>query len=903
MISEAAVFFNEAAVLLFNCMSTKDKKVTVDENGVVETPLMKQYNGIKVKYPDALLLFRVGDFYETFGEDAIRASQILGITLTKRKNGAAAYIELAGFPHHSLDTYLPKLVKAGNRVAICDQLEDPKLTKKIVKRGITELVTPGVSYNDKTIDSSSNNFVAAIAFGGTPANPQNAGVAFLDISTGEFVTAQGSIDYIDKLIQSFRPNEVLYQKQFDKAFKETFQDRFYTFRLDDWVFTKEFGEEILTKHFGTKSLKGFGIEELGLGIIASGAVMHYLAETQHDKVAHIATLGRIEEDRYVWLDKFTIRNLELIGSANENAKTLIDVIDDTSSPMGGRLLRRWLLLPLKDVNLIEQRLSVVDFLQKSNTVLDALTHELKQVGDLERLISKVAVGRINPRELQQIRRALEAIVPIRDYCLTSKNKELEAIGNQLNPCIDITDRIAKEIHSDPPIALNKGDVIADGVNAELDDLRQLAYKGKDYLLQIQQREAERTQIPSLKVAYNNVFGYYLEVRNTHKDKVPNDWIRKQTLTQAERYITEELKEYESKILGAEEKIDSIQLRLFNELVAAVMEYTSAIQLNAQLLARLDCLMSFAKVAIKHNYVKPRVNDSKVLKILNGRHPVIEQSLAAGDEYVSNDIYLDNDQQQIMMITGPNMSGKSAVLRQTALIVILAQMGSFVPASSADIGIIDKVFTRVGASDNISSGESTFMVEMNETASILNNLSDRSLILLDEIGRGTSTYDGISIAWSIAEFIHEHPKHRGKTLFATHYHELNEMEGIFKRIKNFNVSVKEVGQKIIFLRKLVQGGSNHSFGIHVAKLAGMPVKVIERAKDVLQQLEKSHSREGLNGAMEKVAADASMQLSFFQLDDPMLEQIREEIINIDINTLTPVEALMKLNEIKRLLSGK
>jgi DNA mismatch repair protein MutS len=904
MISEAAVFFNEAAVLLFNPVSTNEEHIeSTPSNGIVETPLMKQYNSIKVKYPDALLLFRVGDFYETFGEDAVRASRILGITLTKRKNGAAAYVELAGFPHHSLDTYLPKLVKAGNRVAICDQLEDPKFTKKIVKRGITELVTPGVSYNDKTIDAARNNFLAAVSFGGTPNAPQQAGVAFLDITTGEFVTAQGSIEYVDKLIQSFRPNEVLYQKQFDQAFKSAFGDRFYTFRLDEWVFTKEFGVEILTKHFGTKSLKGFGIEELPLGIVASGAVLHYLAETQHDKVAHIATLGRIEEDRYVWLDKFTIRNLELIGSANENAKTLIDIIDETTSPMGGRLLRRWLLLPLKEINLIEQRLSVVDHLHRHQELLDQLTSELKQVGDLERLISKVAVGRINPREVQQIRRALEAIQPIKDWCVQSDNKELAALGHQLNACNDISERIAREIHSDPPIALNKGQVIADGVNADLDELRTLAFSGKEVLLQIQHREAERTEIPSLKISYNNVFGYYLEVRNTHKDKVPKDWIRKQTLTQAERYITEELKEYETKILGAEEKIGSIELRLFNELVAAIMEYTSSIQLNAQLLARIDCMMSFAKVATKYNYVKPSVNDSKVIKILNGRHPVIERSLPTGEEYVSNDIYLDNDTQQIMMITGPNMSGKSAVLRQTALIVLLAQVGAFVPASAADIGIVDKIFTRVGASDNISSGESTFMVEMNETASILNNLSDRSLILLDEIGRGTSTYDGISIAWSIAEYIHEHPKAKGKTLFATHYHELNEMEGIFKRIRNFNVSVKEVGQKIIFLRKLAQGGSNHSFGIHVAKLAGMPSKVVERSKEVLAQLEKSHSKENLTGAIERVANDASMQLSFFQLDDPMLEQIREEILHLDINTLTPVEALMKLNEIKRLLSGK
>ena len=881
-------------------MKQENEHISAVNDGVVETPLMKQYNGIKARYPDALLLFRVGDFYETFGEDAIRASKILGITLTKRKNGAAAYVELAGFPHHSLDTYLPKLVKAGNRVAICDQLEDPKLTKKIVKRGITELVTPGVSYNDKTIDASSNNFVAAVAFTGNNNAPGNAGVAFLDISTGEFLAAQGSVEYVDKLIQSFRPNEVLYQKQFDQTFKNTIGDRFYTFRLDEWVFTKEFAEEILTKHFGTKSLKGFGVEELNLGVMAAGAIMHYLAETQHDKVAHISTLGRIEEDRYVWLDKFTIRNLELVSSVHENAKTLVDILDETVSPMGGRLLRRWILLPLKEVSLIEQRLAVVDYFNHHSEVLENLSTELKHIGDLERLISKVAVGRINPREVQQIRRALDAIAPIKEMCLQSKNQELVAIGNQLNPCEDIANRIRREIHHDPPIAMNKGQVIAEGVDAELDELRNLAFKGKDYLLQIQQREAERTEIPSLKISYNNVFGYYLEVRNTHKDKVPADWIRKQTLTQAERYITEELKEYETKILGAEEKIGSIEFRIFNELVAAIMEYTSSIQLNAQLLARVDCLMSFAKVAVKYNYVKPSVNDSKMLKILNGRHPVIERSLPAGEEYVSNDIYLDNETQQIMMITGPNMSGKSAVLRQTALITLMAQVGSFVPASSADIGIVDKIFTRVGASDNISSGESTFMVEMNETASILNNLSDRSLILLDEIGRGTSTYDGISIAWSIAEFVHEHPRYKAKTLFATHYHELNEMEGIFKRIRNFNVSVKEVGQRIIFLRKLAQGGSNHSFGIHVAKLAGMPSKVVDRAKEVLVQLEKSHSKENLNGNIKQVAQDAAVQLSFFQLDDPLLEQIRDEIIHLDINTLTPVEALMKLNEIKRLL---
>lgn len=879
-------------------MKEQEEYHSVAQDGVVETPLMKQYNGIKAKYPDALLLFRVGDFYETFGEDAVRASKILGITLTKRKNGAAAYVELAGFPYHSLDTYLPKLVKAGNRVAICDQLEDPKLTKKIVKRGITELVTPGVSYNDKTIDAVNNNFVACIAFGPS----EKAGVAFLDISTGEFLLAQGSHDYVDKLIQSFRPNEVLYQKQHDALFKQRFNDRFYTFRLDEWVFTSTFAEEILNKHFGTKSLKGFGVDELQLGVIAAGAIMHYLAETQHDKVAHIATLGRIEEDRYVWLDKFTIRNLELVSSVHENAKTLVDILDDTITPMGSRLLRRWILLPLKEVALIDQRLSVVDYLLHHQELATEISAELKHIGDLERLISKVAVGRVNPRELQQIRRALQAIEPLKKNGLSSSNSELAAIAQQLNPCKEISDRIAREIQSDPPMALNKGQVIADGVNAELDELRQLAFSGKDFLQKIQEREAERTGIPSLKISYNNVFGYYLEVRNTHKDKVPSDWIRKQTLTQAERYITEELKEYETKILGAEEKISSIELRIFNELVAAVMEFTASIQLNAQLLGKLDCLVSFASVAQKYNYVKPCVNDSHVIKIIAGRHPVIERSLPLGEEYVSNDIYLDNDSQQIMMITGPNMSGKSAVLRQTALIVLMAQVGSFVPASAADIGIVDKVFTRVGASDNISSGESTFMVEMNETASILNNLSDRSLILLDEIGRGTSTYDGISIAWSIAEFIHEHPKHKAKTLFATHYHELNEMEGLYKRIRNFNVSVKEVGQKIIFLRKLAQGGSNHSFGIHVAKLAGMPSKVVDRAKEVLVQLEKSHSRENLQGNMKQVAQDTAVQLSFFQLDDPLLAQIRDEITHIDINTLTPVEALMKLNEIKRLIKG-
>jgi DNA mismatch repair protein MutS len=883
-------------------MSKSGAMLEEKENAaVVETPLMKQYNTIKAKYPDALLLFRVGDFYETFGEDAIRASHILGIVLTKRKNGSAAYIELAGFPHHSLDTYLPKLVRAGNRVAICDQLEDPKLTKKIVKRGITELVTPGVSYNDKTIETRSNNFLAAVVIQGN-----HSGVSFLDISTGEFLTAQGSHEYVDKLLQSFKPNEVLYQKQFDKVFKETFGDKFYTFRLDDWVFTKDFGTEILNKHFETKSLKGFGIEELELGIIAAGAVLHYLAETQHDKVAHISTISRIEEDKYVWLDRFTIRNLELVSSPNDNATTLLRILDHTVTPMGSRLLRRWLLLPLKEIAQIEKRHSCVNHFTHNAEDLEKMIGELKHIGDLERLISKVAVGRISPRELQHVRKALDTITPIKIFCENSKNESLKLLGAQLNACAPVRDRIQKELHPDAPIALNKGSVIADGVNAELDELRQLAFNGKDYLQKVQEREIERTGIASLRISFNNVFGYYLEVRNTHKDKVPSDWIRKQTLTQAERYITEELKVYEEKILGAEGKIASIELRLFNELVLAVADFTGAIQLNAQMIAQLDVLMSLAKVALRNGYVKPTVNESKALKILDGRHPVIEQSLKPGDEYVSNDIYLDNDTQQVMMITGPNMSGKSAVLRQTALIVLMAQMGGFVPAKAADIGIIDKIFTRVGASDNISSGESTFMVEMNETASILNNLSDRSLVLLDEIGRGTSTYDGVSIAWAIAEYIHENQKAKAKTLFATHYHELNEMTQSFPRVKNYNVSVKEVGNKVIFLRKLAQGGSNHSFGIHVARMAGMPVKVVERAKDILVHLEKSHSGEGLNSGKTEVARAAkestASQLSFFQLDDPSLSQIKEEIMNLDLNTITPIEALMKLNEIRKIVGG-
>ncbi len=862
---------------------------------------MKQYNSIKVKYPDALLLFRVGDFYETFGEDAVKAARILGIVLTKRKNGAAAYVELAGFPHHSLDTYLPKLVRAGNRVAICDQLEDPKLTKTIVKRGVTELVTPGVSYNEKTLDTQSNTFLAAVT-----CKENTWGVAFLDISTGEFLTAQGNREYIDKLLQSFRPSEVLYQKNTDAQFKEAFGDRFFTFRLDDWVFTHEFGSELLNKHFETRSLKGFGVEDLKVGVIAAGAVLHYLSETQHDRVDHIRSLSRIEEDQYVWLDRFTIRNLELVSSGNENATTLLHVLDQTVTPMGSRLMRRWLLLPLKDEARIARRHAVVAHFTSYQESLEHWQSELKNIGDLERLISKVAVGRIAPREVHHIRRALDCIAPLKMFLEGSGHAELAHLGAQLNACDTVRERIARELHAEAPMAVNKGNVIADGVNAELDEYRRLVFHGKDHLQKIQDRESERTGIPSLKISFNNVFGYYLEVRNTHKDKVPSDWIRKQTLTQAERYITEELKDYEGKILGAEEKMSSIELRLFNELVAAIAEFTAAIQTNAQIIGQLDVLMSLARVALRNGYVRPAINATTAIKIVEGRHPVIELALPAGESYVSNDVYLDNDAQQIMMITGPNMSGKSAVLRQTALIVIMAQMGGFVPARAADIGIVDKIFTRVGASDNISSGESTFMVEMNETASILNNLSDRSLVLLDEIGRGTSTYDGVSIAWAIAEYLHEFPKAKAKTLFATHYHELNDMCTSFSRIHNFNVSVKEVGNKVIFLRKLQQGGTNHSFGIHVARMAGMPVKVVERAKEILKHLENTHGYDDAKRSASIASTkseSAPAQLSFFQLDDPSLAQIREEILNIDINNLTPVEALMKLNEIRKIVGGK
>ncbi|MFL5766195.1 MAG: DNA mismatch repair protein MutS [Bacteroidia bacterium] len=871
-----------------------------------ETPLMKQYNAIKAKYPDALLLFRVGDFYETFGSDAVKAANILGIVLTKRANGYASTIELAGFPHHSLDTYLPKLVRAGQRVAVCDQLEDPKMTKTIVKRGVTELVTPGVSYNDKVLDHKNNNFLASVFLG-----DRISGVSFLDVSTGEYLMAQGSVEYVDKLLQGFRPKEVLYQKNKKKLFLETFGDKFYSYGLDDWAFTPEFGTEILLKHFGTTSLKGFGIGEMQQGIIAAGAALHYLADTAHDKVKHISTISRIEEEKYVWLDRFTIRNLELFGSHNDNARTLIDVIDQTISPMGSRMLKRWLALPLKDKAPIDERLDIVAQLLAAPELMSVLAENLELIGDLERIISKVATGRISPKEIVQLKRALSALAPIKAACEASGNKALQKTGAQLDPCKEVVDRIEKEITIDPPYLIAKGNVIAEGVNAELDDLRKISGSGKDFLLQIQLREGERTGISSLKVAFNNVFGYYLEVTNTHKDKVPTDWMRKQTLTNAERYITPELKEYEEKILGAEEKILALETKLFGDLVLELMEYIPVIQRNASLIGKIDCLLSFATIAHKNNYTRPHIFENDIIDIKEGRHPVIEKQLPAGEEYITNDVYLDNSQQQIIMITGPNMSGKSALLRQTALIVLMAQMGSFVPAKHANLGLVDKIFTRVGASDNISSGESTFMVEMNETASILNNLSDRSLILLDEIGRGTSTYDGISIAWAIAEYIHEHPGAKAKTLFATHYHELNEMTNVLPRIRNFNVSVKEAGNKILFMRKLVAGGSEHSFGIHVAKMAGMPRKVLDRANEVLAELESERDK-GAQSSKSKAknskfkaqssSKENEMQLSFFQLDDPVLENIKEELQKTDINTLTPVEALMKLNEIKKMIGG-
>ena len=871
----------------------KKSAVTPDKTPK-ETPLMKQYNEIKNKYPDACLLFRVGDFYETFGEDAVRAAQILGITLTKRGAGSETETALAGFPHHSINTYLPKLVKAGLRVAICDQLEDPKMTKTIVKRGVTELVTPGVSMNDEVLQSKSNNFLAAVHFG-----KKSLGVSFLDVSTGEFLVSQGNEEYIDKLLQNFRPSEILIPKQYKNQFHSVFGDDFHTFFLEDWVYKEDFALESLTKHFQTNSLKGFGVEELTEGLIASGAILYYLSETQHNKIQHITNIQRIAEDAYVWMDKFTIRNLELYHSYNPNAVTLLDVIDKTLSPMGARLLKRWLALPLKDIAKIRSRHEVISYLKSNPEVLQQIQYQIKQISDLERLISKVATGKISPREVNFLKDSLDAIIPIKTLALASENEALRIIGDSLHACELLREKIKTTIQQDAPVSVNKGNAIAVGVHAELDELRAISSTGKGYLDELEQRESIASGIPSLKVSFNNVFGYYIEVRNTHKDKVPAEWIRKQTLVNAERYITEELKEYESKILGAEEKIHQLESQLFEQLVNWIATYIKHVQLNANLIAQLDCLTSFTQLAIDNKYVCPDLDESFDLEIKEGRHPVIEKQLPVGVPYISNDVYLDRETQQIIMITGPNMSGKSAILRQTALIVLLAQMGSFVPAESVRMGLIDKIFTRVGASDNISMGESTFMVEMNETASILNNISERSLVLLDEIGRGTSTYDGISIAWAISEFLHEHPN-KPKTLFATHYHELNEMEVTFDRIQNFNVSVKELKDTVLFIRKLVKGGSAHSFGIHVAKMAGMPQIVIQKAQKLLKQLEKRHSSEELSGIK---STNDELQLSIFNLDDPLLEDIKEEIMNIDINTLTPVEALMKLNEIKRMLVKK
>jgi DNA mismatch repair protein MutS len=861
----------------------------------VETPLMKQYYNIKTKHPDAILLFRVGDFYETFGEDAIRTSEILGITLTRRANGSAQFVELAGFPYHALDTYLPRLVRAGQRVAICEQLEDPKLTKKIVKRGIIELVTPGVSLNDNVLNHKENNFLAAVHI-----DKKIAGVAFLDISTGEFLTSEGTIEYIDQMLNNFQPKEVLFEKKKKELFLEYFGPKFYTFKLDDWIFTQEAANDRLLKQFETSSLKGFGVHNLSFGIIAAGAILYYLDITQHEQLGHISSLSRIEENRYVWLDKFTIKNLELFHSPYEGARTLIDVMDRTISPMGGRLLKRWISLPLKDIQPVNERLDIVQYLVENTSSRDEIAGLIRQVGDLERLISKVAVSRINPREVVQLKRALKAIGPLRELCNNSGCPPLVQLAEQLNPCRTIAEKIDKELNNDPPVQIIRGNAIAKGISAELDELRTILYSGKNYLTELQTRESERTGITSLKVSFNNVFGYYIEVRNTHKDKVPPEWIRKQTLVSAERYITEELKEYESKILGAEEKIIALETKLFNDLVLAILEYIPPIQLNSALIARLDCLQSFAVISTENNYVRPVLNDSRMLDVKDGRHPVIEKQLPVGESYVPNDLVLDTEDQQIIILTGPNMSGKSALLRQTALIVLMAQTGCFVPAKAANIGMVDKVFTRVGASDNISLGESTFMVEMNETASILNNLSDRSLVLLDEIGRGTSTYDGISIAWAMVEYLHEN-KLRAKTLFATHYHELNEMENSFFRVKNYNVSIKELNNKVIFLRKLKRGGSEHSFGIHVARMAGMPRSVVSRADEILKELEQSHEKQELTKPIADIAGHREgMQLSIFQLDDPVLKQIRDEILEIDIDNLTPVEALNKLYNIKKLL---
>ena len=878
-------------------MSSKDKLVK-------ETPLMKQYNEIKRKYPDACLLFRVGDFYETFGEDAVRASKILGIVLTKRGAGSETETALAGFPHHSLNTYLPKLVKAGLRVAICDQLEDPKMTKTIVKRGVTELVTPGVSMNDEVLQSKTNNFLAAIYFA-----HKSIGISFLDVSTGEFLTAQGNVEYIDKLLQNFNPSEVLIPKNNKSNFRETFGEDYHCFYLEDWIYKEDYAFEILTKHFQTVSLKGFGIEELHEGIIASGAILYYLSETQHNRVQHITSIQRIAEDAYVWMDRFTIRNLELYHSYNPNAVTLLDVIDKTLSPMGGRLLKRWLALPLKDANKIRNRHQVVSYLKENQNVLKNIQKQIKQISDLERLISKIAAGKVSPREVVYLKESLDAIIPIKTLALESPQEAVKVIGDSLHSCDLLREKIRTVLNQDAPVAIAKGNAIAKGINEELDDLRAISISGKEFLEGIEKRESQLTGISSLKISFNNVFGYYIEVRNMHKDKVPVQWIRKQTLVNAERYITEELKEYETKILGAEEKIHKIEVELFEQLVSWIATYIKPVQMNANLVAQLDCLCSFTQLAIENKYVCPELDETFELEIKNGRHPVIEKQLPVGTPYIANDVFLDRETQQLIMITGPNMSGKSAILRQTALIVLLAQMGSFVPADGVKMGIVDKIFTRVGASDNISMGESTFMVEMNETASILNNISDRSLVLLDEIGRGTSTYDGISIAWAIAEFLHEHPS-KPKTLFATHYHELNEMSESLIRIQNYNVSVKELKDTVLFIRKLVKGGSAHSFGIHVAKMAGMPQIVILKAQKLLKKLEKDHSSEVLNGI--KSTKDGSslkgeqaeqMQMSFFNLDDPLLEEIKEEILSLDINTITPMEALMKLNEIKRMLTKK
>ena len=893
-----------ATIKIIEQYKRKDFTVAKDSE-VVMTPMMKQFFDLKAKHPDAIMLFRCGDFYETYSEDAVAASEILGITLTKRANGQNKTIEMAGFPHHALDTYLPKLIRAGRRVAICDQLEDPKTTKKLVKRGITELVTPGVAIGDNILSYKENNFLAAVHFGKT-----SCGVAFLDISTGEFMTAEGKLDYIDKLLNNFAPKEVLFERGKKPMFEANFGTKFFTFELDDWVFTETSAVKKLLKHFETKNLKGFGVEHLKNGVIASGAILQYLEMTQHEHVGHITSLSRIEEEKYVRIDKFTARSLELMGSMNDGGTSLLDVIDHTISPMGARMLKRWIIFPLKDVQPINRRLDVVEYFFRHPDFKEEVEDCLHRIGDLERIVSKAAVGRISPREVVQLKVALQAIEPIKMACLEAENESLRRIGEQLNLCVSIRDKIAKEINNDPPLLVNKGGVIADGVSEELDELRRISYSGKDYLLQIQQRESELTGIPSLKIAYNNVFGYYIEVRNAHKDKVPAEWIRKQTLVNAERYITQELKEYEEKILGAEDKILTLETRIYNELVMSLAEFIPAI--NATQIAVLDCLLSFASAAKANGYIRPVISEDEVLDIRQGRHPVIEKQLPLDEKYIANDVYLDTEKQQIIIITGPNMAGKSALLRQTALITLMAQIGCFVPAESAHIGIVDKIFTRVGASDNISVGESTFMVEMNEAADILNNLSQRSLVLFDELGRGTSTYDGISIAWAIVEHIHENPKAKARTLFATHYHELNEMERTYSRIKNYNVSVKEVDNKVIFLRKLERGGSEHSFGIHVAKMAGMPKSIVKRADEILDLLEKENRQGSISGNEKEITSEIKrkkelssssdgIQLNFFQLDDPVLSQIRDEIINLDINNLTPVEALNKLNEIKKILN--